>query len=366
MPTQDLTDFIEQVTGESHLRVEDDLGDGFVVLKVSEAERRQARHDVRSTEDIVIEMLRNARDAHARHIFLATSKEGNERRLTMIDDGDGIPQHMVKRIFDARVTSKLDSVHIDTWGVHGRGMALYAVRLNSKAASVVATKLGGGTSFVIETDTTKLPEKVDQSSMPSFLLNESGTVVVRGTRNVNRIVAEFAYVDKENCSVYLGSPVEIAATLWEFGCALLPTSTRAFCENPEEIDVCKRLALASDPSEFSALASSIGLELSERSARRIMDGEIASLAPFVESLNVQKPTSNAKKPKKRGAKEIAQLSNAPGLKLSNSEKNQLASALREAFEPLAESYYLNPEVEVSVTVRNGAIHLSIPLDESSR
>lgn len=63
MSSDKLTDFIEDVTGDSHLRVEDDLGDGFVRLRVSEAERRQARHDIRSSEDIVIEMLRNARDA---------------------------------------------------------------------------------------------------------------------------------------------------------------------------------------------------------------------------------------------------------------------------------------------------------------
>ena len=30
--------------------------------------------DIRSTEDIVIEMLRNARDAHAKSIFLAVSR----------------------------------------------------------------------------------------------------------------------------------------------------------------------------------------------------------------------------------------------------------------------------------------------------
>ena len=365
MPTQDLTDFIEQVTGDSHLRVEDDLGDGFVVLKVSEAERRQARHDIRSTEDIVIEMLRNARDAHARNIFLAVSKEGNTRRLTMLDDGDGIPSHLVKRIFDARVTSKLDSIHIDTWGVHGRGMALYSVRLNSKSSSVVTTKLGGGSSFVIETDTTKLPEKVDQSSMPTFVTNDSGTVVVRGTRNINRIVAEFSYVDRENCSVYLGSPVEIAATLWEFGCTLLPKSTCAFCNDPEEIEVCKRLALASSPEEFSSLASQIGLELSERSARRIMDGEIKSLAPFVDGLKVQNTTSSVQKPKKRSAKDITQLGDARGLKLSENDKECLRKAVHDAFGSFAEDYYLNPDVDVALTLRKGAIHLSIPLDKQN-
>lgn len=60
MADEALEAFIENVCGDSHLRVEADLGDGFVRLRSAEAERRQAAHDIRSTEDIVIEMLRNA------------------------------------------------------------------------------------------------------------------------------------------------------------------------------------------------------------------------------------------------------------------------------------------------------------------
>ena len=66
-----LSDFIDDVCGESRLRVEDDLGDGFVRLRSSEAERRQAAQDIRSSEDVVIELLRNARDAGASRIYLA-------------------------------------------------------------------------------------------------------------------------------------------------------------------------------------------------------------------------------------------------------------------------------------------------------
>ena len=55
-----LASFIEDVCGEGHLRVETDLGGGFVRLRSSEAERRQAAQDIRSSEDIIIEMLRNA------------------------------------------------------------------------------------------------------------------------------------------------------------------------------------------------------------------------------------------------------------------------------------------------------------------
>ena len=40
-------------------------------LRSAEAERRQAAHDIRSTEDIVIEMLRNAAMRTPRASFLA-------------------------------------------------------------------------------------------------------------------------------------------------------------------------------------------------------------------------------------------------------------------------------------------------------
>ena len=64
--SDDLLGFVASMGGERALRVEENLGEGYVRLRVAEAERRQAKHDVRCVEDIVIEMLRNARDAGAR------------------------------------------------------------------------------------------------------------------------------------------------------------------------------------------------------------------------------------------------------------------------------------------------------------
>ncbi|MDD7203202.1 MAG: ATP-binding protein, partial [Coriobacteriaceae bacterium] len=95
----DLADFISSVSGDDQLAVEENLGDGFVRLRTAEAERRQAKHDIRSVEDIVIEMLRNARDAHAHSIYVATVRDENEKRLVFIDDGDGVPDHMREAIF---------------------------------------------------------------------------------------------------------------------------------------------------------------------------------------------------------------------------------------------------------------------------
>lgn len=64
------------------------------VLRAAEAQRRQAKQDIRSSEDVIIELLRNARDAHATTIFIASWTEGEKRHITILDDGDGIPSDM--------------------------------------------------------------------------------------------------------------------------------------------------------------------------------------------------------------------------------------------------------------------------------
>lgn len=377
-----LADFVEEVTGESHLRIEDDLGDGFVRLKTAEAERRQAKHDVRSTEDIVIEMLRNARDAHARNIFVATGKESTTRRLTMIDDGDGIPVHMQKKIFEARVTSKLDTMHMDSWGVHGRGMALFAIKANAKDAFVAASKPdGGGSAFVIQTDTASLPEKKDQSTNPVFSMNEAGTIVVRGPKNIIRTIAEFAYIDRAACSVYAGSPVEIAATLWDFASSLLPDSVRLFLKDPNDVAVCKRLALSADPSEFQTIAASIGLQLSERSARRIMDGEIEPLSAIADTISPTADSAKAsskKKPDRQHSeyqgvatsekdmqKLVSNYANAKGLKISKNDEAEFIAHIQDAYGRLAESYYLESDVHASMTVKQDRIIVTIPVQRAN-
>ena len=171
---QDLVGFVSSMGGERALRVEENLGEGFVRLRVAEAERRQAKHDVRCIEDVVIEMLRNARDAGARHIYVATTREGSRRVTTMLDDGRGIPADMQERVFEARVTSKLESFHMDRWGVHGRGMALYSIRENAVSAEVASSAPGKGSAIRVVTDVSSLPERADQSTWPSVGTDDDG------------------------------------------------------------------------------------------------------------------------------------------------------------------------------------------------
>ena len=359
MVDRSLTSFIEEVCGESHLRVEDDLGDGFVRLRSAEAERRQARHDIRSTEDIVIEMLRNARDAGARNIFVALSRDGSKRKICMIDDGSGIPETMQDAIFEPRVTSKLDTMHMDKWGVHGRGMALYSISENAEGAQVVSSAVKKGSSIVVVTDLERLSEKTDQSSMPVFSYSEDGELQIKGPRNINRMVGEFAFEHAESLSVYCGSPTDIAATLYGYGCATVSANTRAFTNDPLDLPIVKRLCLAADPSTFAELAESIGLEMSERSCRRIMDGAIACLDPVLETLVIENEgaaKSGSSRRKKRSA-------DARGLKIDPSDLTEFSDNLRSAFADLAKRYYLEEDVRPEIRVSRDGIHVDFPLSK---
>ena len=83
-----------------------DLGSGFARLTGPEGARRNPSR-LRYVEDALVELLRNARDAGATTIFVAsTLKSRRYRVLTVIDDGGGIPETHTDLIFEPGVTSR--------------------------------------------------------------------------------------------------------------------------------------------------------------------------------------------------------------------------------------------------------------------
>lgn len=273
-----LTDFIATVTGERHLRVEESLGEGFVRLRVAEAERRQAKHDIRCIEDAVIEMLRNARDAGASQIYVATSREGSLRTTTMLDNGEGVPPALHDHIFEARVTSKLDSMHEDRWGVHGRGMALYSIRENSIEARIMSSAHGLGSAIRIISDSDVLSERADQSRWPVLSKDEAeGEFSLRGPHNIYRSCCEFAIEERDRCTVYVGTPAEIIATIISQVRPTIDLVSLVKLSSFEELPVLERFGVAADAKELSILATSLGLDISARTAQRILTGEIVPL-----------------------------------------------------------------------------------------
>ena len=354
----DLISFIASMSGEGSLRVEENLGDGFVRLRISEAERRQAKHDIQHVEDIVVEMLRNARDAGARNIYLATSKEEGVRTLLFLDDGSGVPEDMRDRIFDARVTSKLESMRMDKWGVHGRGMALFSIRQNTQTAEVVTSVQGGGSSFRVVVDTASLGERADQSTWPTASKDEDGILsCVKGPHNINRAVCEFACEELHDCDVYLGTPTEIAATLYTHAASRVDTTRLLFLESEQSLPVVDRLTCAADAGDFIRIASDMGIEISERTAHRILGGSITPLKSIASRLLREKEPSMGE------PAQIDLTRDRRGLKISKEDIASFSRTMERDFADLASRYFLTLSREPKVRVTKDRITVTFDIDK---
>lgn len=356
---QDLVGFVSSMGGERALRVEENLGEGFVRLRVAEAERRQAKHDVRCVEDVVIEMLRNARDAGARHIYVATTREGSRRVTTMLDDGRGIPADMQERVFEARVTSKLESFHMDRWGVHGRGMALYSIRENAVSAEVVSSAPGRGAAIRVVTDVLTLPERADQSTWPSVGTDDDGEQsCVRGPHNIVRTCCEFALEERGACEVYLGSPAEIAATARARMRPSADASELLFMDALSELPVLERLSAAADASELLRVATSLGLEMSERTAHRIVSGQVRPARSVLARLT-HRGDSHPQRPR-----EVDLARDRRGLRIAPADVEEFSRTMERDFALLADRYYLSLSADPKVRVGRGKITVTFDLEES--
>ncbi len=353
---QDLTGFVARMGGERSLRVEESLGDGYVRLRVAEAERRQAKHDIRCVEDVVIEMLRNSRDAGARHIYVATSREGSLRTTVVLDDGTGVPDGMRERIFEPRVTSKLESFHTDRWGVHGRGMALYSIRENAVSAEVLSSGKGKGAAIRVVTDTAQLAERADQSTWPSVGEDEDGgQACVRGPHNIVRTCCEFALEERGRCDVYLGSPAEIAATARARVTPSVEGSELLFMDGLGELPVLERLRAAADASELREVSSALGLDMSERTAHRIVSGQVRPLRSVLSRLTHRGETATRR--------EVDLMRDRRSLKVDRRDVEEFSRVMERDFALLGERYYLSLASDPRVTVGRGRITVTFELEE---
>lgn len=332
------------------LRVEESLGEGFYRLKVSEAERRQAKHDIRSVEDALIELLRNSRDAGAEKIFVASSREGKLRSFTIVDDGDGIPKAMHAAVFEPRVTTKLDSMHLDRWGVHGRGMALFSIAENASYARIAASDAGLGASIEVVFDTDEVAEKADQSSWPALAVDDEGAECIgRGPHNIIRCCCEFALDEHGRTEVYLGSPAEVVAAIRRYG--------RAVGAGGDEGDLGPIDAILEcvTAQELSDTAREIGLDLSLRNAHRVLSGEVKP-APNVLKQLIGVP--------ERGEHEIDLMKDRRSLKISQVDAEAFARTMERDFSQLGDAYFLTLTKTPRVRWERGRITVIFDVEES--
>ena len=333
------------------MRVEENLGDGYVRLKVAEAERRQAKQDIRCVEDAVVELLRNSRDAHASRIFLAFWKEQEQRKLLILDDGEGIPQDKREAIFEARVTSKLESFHTDAWGVHGRGMALYSIRENACEAYVADTCANGGSAIKVVFDTESLSERADQSTWPELSMDADGALSFTGPHNIIRTCCEFAIEEQSGIEVYIGSAAEVTATI----CKLYRDLDMQAVGDGEAQSLAARLAAATSAQELCECARSMGLEMSERNAHRILSGEIRPQESCFARLAPKELMDS-----RRARIDISK--HARGLKVAAADIQEFAQLMAKEFEYLAERYYLGLRTEPAVRVTRDRITVTFDIE----
>jgi hypothetical protein len=355
-PDDSLLDFVSSVSGDQYVKVEETLGDGYVRLKISEAERRQAKHDIRTFEDVVVEVLRNSRDAHARRIYVACGREGDTRTMTVIDDGIGVPPAMHERIFEPRVTSKLETMVMDRWGVHGRGMALFSVRSNVKEARLASSDAHKGAALVIVSDTTALAEKADQSKWPTVERDpDTGRYSVgTGPHNIVRRVVEFA-VEHPEIDLYYGTATEILATLFAHARERLDARQLLFCDDANDLPVWQRPAVAGDAAEVVSVAASVGLAISERTAHRVLGGELAALESVLETVLPAPEEPETRRP------DIYR--DRRGLRLHHSDIREFQRKLEAAFDIVSERYYLQLAGEPKVTVGRDTITVRFSVEK---
>jgi len=355
-PHDDLMDFVTAVSGDTFVKVEENLGDGFVRLNVSEAERRQAQHDIRAVEDVVVELLRNARDAHAERIFVATGREADSRALVVVDDGVGVPSTMHDRVFEPRVTSKLETMVVDSWGVHGRGMALFSIRSNVKEAMIVASEPHRGTAMRVVADVGSLPERADQSTWPVVQPDEEGLPrVARGPHNIVRRVVEFA-LEHPGIDVYFGSQSEIAATMAMLAHFELDETELLFCDDFSRLALWQRLGAAGSAFELADTASALGLPMSERTAQRILGGDITP-ARTVRAL------TNGGDESVREPSQPDIYRDRRGLKIHHADLTAFGADLEAAFDALAKRYYIHLRCEPKITVGKDEIRVRFSVDK---
>jgi hypothetical protein len=264
-----------------------DLGSGFARLAGPEGARRHPSR-LRRVEDALFELLRNARDAGAERVYVASTLKGRRYRvLSVIDDGEGIPETHRDLIFEPGVTSRHLSPAaepLDPEGApHGAGVSLYHIRNVALDARLLSAS--SPTVIKVTFDTRALPERTLQSgSRPS-------------RSNLQATLQSFAALPRP--TLYHGTPSSILATL-------LRNRIIQSCDTP---------------ASLRERARALGIDVSLRTAQRVWRGEVKPVDAVLPAGG-----GGAGKRGSRGA--VAE--DGPVLALGEQERDAVADILRRA------------------------------------
>ncbi len=376
--SSDIKRFLSELKIKDSLNIEEDLGDGYVKLKISEAERRQALQDINCVEDIIVELLRNSRDAGSKNIFIGTKKiEDKRRKIYFIDDGNGIPPNLQKLIFESRVTSKLENGVKDPYGFHGRGMALFSIKLNVDDISIVFSDKSKGASFYIDIDLLKIPEKKDQSVIPQIIKTDGDLSIIGGVNNIIKTIIEFQLQNKD-INFFYGSPTQILATMRE-----VLRKDKKYDSYPKfdrweklknfigknKIKITEIPVLTDNYNLMDIISKNIfNMDISQRGIQRIIYNEIKALEPLKIDLdsNLREQVNNLSED---------EVDSKPDKKLMLYDESRLASrfkdeeirciikTLEDKIKELGEKYFITTSKNIEYKKANNIIKLLIELKQ---
>jgi Histidine kinase-, DNA gyrase B-, and HSP90-like ATPase len=289
-----------------------DLGAGFARLTGVEGARRGPSR-ITHVEDALLELARNARDAGAARIYVAsTLKDRRFRTLTVIDDGHGIPESHRDLILEPGVTTR----HLNPVtepgdpSTHGAGLSLYQIKNHSLETRVLSTS--SPTSIQATFDTSNLPERTLQSSTRPSKSNLRATLE-RFTATTN--------AQSPRLHSYYGPPGRILATLLHH--RIIPKQR--------------------DSAGLREAAFGLGLGVSVRSVQRILRGEVWP---------VEDVWGGERGEGVRGRGAVGRRGRGPVLELGEEESARIADILRRA----ARAGYMEVE-ELRFESRPGEISL---------
>ena len=179
-------------------------------------------------------------------------------------------------------------------------------------------------------------------------------------------MCEFAIEQKSKVQLFFGSPGEIASTLYWGGQSFVQSSQAIFSTDENDLSVTLLLSSTDDPREFAEVACSLGLELSERTARRILGGKIKPVEPLLlkiaHALEEGDETERGLRAKNaKGERESLKRKASDIPHIASKDISKIVANTSNAFSEIAEKYYLDGEVKISTQQRNGKLSIDIPL-----
>jgi len=377
--SSDIKRFLSELKLKDSLNIEEDLGDGYVRLKISEAERRQALQDINCVEDIIVELLRNSRDAGSRNIFIGTKKiEDKRRKIYFIDDGNGIPPNLQKIIFQSRVTSKLENGIKDPYGFHGRGMALFSIKLNVDEISIVFSDRSKGASFYIDIDLLKIPEKKDQSVVPQIIKMDGDLSIIGGVNNIIKTIIEFQLQNRD-INFFYGSPTQILTTMRE-----VIRKDKRYDSYPKfdrweklenfikenKVKVTEIPVLTDNYNLMDIISKNIfNMDISQRGIQRIIYNEIKALEPLKIDLynSLLREQINNSSEDEVGSKPDRKLMLYDESRLASRFKDEeircIIKTVEDKIKELGEKYFITTGKNIEYKKANNIIKLLIELKQ---